>query len=113
MLVQPDPQADGHNHIFCFAALTDKYANTVYLDLTGKFPYMSLDGNQAILVVYDYTTNAILVEPVKNFESSTICAAYEKVFTYLESKGFKPQFNVLDNQASSAIKSFLQSKQSK
>ena len=52
-----------------------------------------------MLVVYDYTTNTILIEPVKNFESTTICAAYEKVFKYLESKGRKPIFNILDNQA--------------
>ena len=66
-----------------------------------------------MLVVYDYTTNAILVEPVANFESKKICDAYAKVFKYLESKGQKPMFNILDNQDSTAIKAFLEENNSK
>ena len=60
-----------------------------------------------MLVAYDYQTNAILVEPVKSFDSPSILAAFQKHFRYLEGKGFKPTFNVLDNQASKVIKEFL------
>jgi len=60
-----------------------------------------------MLVVYDYQTNAILVEPMKSFDSPSILAAFQKHFKYLERKGFKPIFNVLDNQASKVIKEFL------
>ena len=60
-----------------------------------------------MFVLYDYGTNAILVEPIKNFKSSTIVTAYNTIFQYLKNKGFKPEFNVLDNQASTAIKAFL------
>jgi hypothetical protein len=58
-------------------------------------------------VAYDYTTNAILVRPIKDREAPTIVAAFEDVFGYLEDKGFKPRFNVLDNEASSAITKYL------
>ena len=71
---------DRINHLFCYAALADKQENTVYMDLTGRFPYTPLNGNQCMLVVYDYTTNTILVEPIENFESKTICDAYAKAF---------------------------------
>ena len=101
------PDTAAAHHIFCYAALADKHANILYLDATGTFPYQSIDRNQAMLVAYDYTTNVILVEPMKNFESNTICAAFQKTFKYLESKGYKPTFNVLDNQASKVIKEFL------
>ena len=37
-----------------------------YLDLTGRFPYKSGQGNQYILVVYHVEADAILVEPIKN-----------------------------------------------
>ena len=66
-----------------------------------------------MLVVYDYTTNAIFVEPISNVESKKIWNAYAKVFKYLESKGQTPMFNILDNQDSTAIKAFLEGNSSK
>ena len=103
----PDNNNDAAHRVFCYAALADKHDNTLYLDGTGIFSYQSIYDNQAMLVAYDYTTTAILVEPMKNFESNTICTAFSKTFKYLESKGFKPTCNVLDNQASKVIKEFL------
>ena len=32
-------------NVFCFGAFTDKISGVIYNDCTGKFPYMSLDGN--------------------------------------------------------------------
>eukprot|EP00956_Cyclotella_meneghiniana_P039503 scaffold172759_cov23-Cyclotella_meneghiniana.AAC.1 len=63
---------------------------------------MSLENKQYIFVAYDYTTNAIIVRAIPNREAPTIVNAFEDVFSYLESKGFKPKFNVLDNEASTA-----------
>jgi hypothetical protein len=65
----PTPQA---NQIFCFAAMADKTKRTLYHDLTGRLPVMSLEGNQYFLVAYDYTINAILVRAIKDLESATI-----------------------------------------
>ena len=79
----------------------------VYLDLIVQFPFNSLDGNSCILVLYDYNTSAILVEPIQNFESDTIYTGLKEKFKYLEAKGYKSTFNVLDNQASRAIAEFL------
>ena len=63
-----------------------------------------------ILPCYDYTLNAILVEPIYNFESKTICASYRKVFYYLTARGYKTMFNVIDNQETESIKSFIKEK---
>ena len=102
-----------NDDIFCCAALADRNENTVYMDMTGKFPHRSINGNQCMLVVYDYATNAILVEAIKNFESNTICEAYKKVHKYLESKGRRPRFNILDNQASRLIAEFVEANKGK
>jgi hypothetical protein len=99
------------NHIFCWAALADQIDGTTYTDLTGQFPTMSMENKQYIFVAYyDYTTNAIIVRAITDRESTTIVNAFDDVFTYLENKGFKPRFNVMDNEASNAITEYLQGK---
>ena len=100
----PRPQA---NQVFCFAAMADKNQRTIYHDLTGRLPVMSLEGNQYFLVAYDYTINAILVRPTKDLESTTIITAFDSIFQELKSKGFKPQLNITDNQAVAALKDYL------
>jgi hypothetical protein len=97
----PNPQA---NQVFCFAAMADKTQRTLYHDLTGRLPVMSLEGNQYFLVAYDYTLNAILVRAVKDLESATIITAFDSIFQELKNKGFKPQLNITDNQAVTALK---------
>ncbi len=32
-------------NVFCFGAFTDKVSGVVYNDLTGNFPFMSIDGS--------------------------------------------------------------------
>ena len=46
--------------------------NKAYGDLTSQFPYMSTRGYQYFLVVYDYDSNAILVELLKNRSGTEI-----------------------------------------
>eukprot|EP00804_Cyclotella_cryptica_P007932 CCRYP_019848-RA/>CCRYP_019848-RA protein AED:0.05 eAED:-0.05 QI:0/-1/0/1/-1/1/1/0/1335 len=103
----PPPEPNTINHVFCWAALADQINGTTYTDLTGCFPTMSLENKHYIFVTYDYTTNAIIVRAITDSESSTITRAFNDIFTYLTTKGFKPQFNVLDNEASNAITDYL------
>ena len=103
----PPHESNTINHIFCWAALADQIEGTTYTDLTGRFPTMSLENKQYIFIAYDYTTNAIIVRALTDRESSTIVKAFDDIFTYLAAKGFKPQFNVLDNEASHAITEYL------
>ncbi|KAL7503761.1 hypothetical protein ACHAXN_001695, partial [Cyclotella atomus] len=105
----PPKEINAVNHIFCWAALADQIDGTTYTDLTGRFPTMSLENKQYIFVAYDYTTNAIIVRAISDREAPTIVSAFEDIFSYLETKGFKPRFNVLDNEASSAITEYLRS----
>jgi len=94
-------------NVFCFGAFADKISGVVYNDCTGEFPYMSLDGNVCFFVMYHYETNAILATPIPGLDSTSILEAYKKNFEYLESKGYKPKLNVMDNQATKVIKAYL------
>jgi hypothetical protein len=60
------------------------------------------------LVAYDYTLNTILVGPTKYLESATIITAFDSIFQELQKNiGFKPQLNITDNEAVTALKEYL------
>jgi hypothetical protein len=61
--------------------------------------------------MYHFKTNAILTTPIPGLDNASILAAYAKNFKYLTSKGYKPQINVMDNQATKVIKAYLTSQQ--
>jgi hypothetical protein len=46
-------------NVFCFCALADKNSGIMYHDMTGNFPFMSLDGCICHLVMYHYESNSI------------------------------------------------------
>ena len=43
-----------------------------YMDLTGHFPHKSSSGNEYLLVVYDYDSNAILAEALSSCQGGEI-----------------------------------------
>jgi hypothetical protein len=49
----------------------------------------------------------ILAVPIAGLDDVTIFKAYKQQFELLTSKGFKPKLNVMDNQATKHIKTFL------
>ena len=106
-LIPIDEPLDGANNVFCYAALADKQTGTLYTDATGALPSRSLDGNQYYFVAYDYDTNYIFAIPIKDQTDASIIGGFEEVLNTLNNKGFKPQFNVTDNQAANAIKQYL------
>jgi hypothetical protein len=97
-------------NVFCFGAFVNKISGVVYNDLTGNFPFMSIDDSVCFFVMYHYKTNAILVKTIKNLDNHSIYEAYKQLFETLEAKGYKPKMNVIDNQAMKYIKKFLTTK---
>ena len=61
-------------------------------------------------MAYDYDTNYTFAIPIKNVTDAAIIEAFIKVFTTLKEKGYKPMFNVTDNQAVTPIKEYLRKK---
>jgi hypothetical protein len=101
-----DDASAAESNIFCFSAFAHKQTATLYNDLTGVFPFMSLAGNVCFLIVYHYETNAILAL----LEGNTTFEGCRKKFEFLKSKGHKILLNIMDNQASCHIKQFLTKK---
>ena len=62
----------------------------VYNNLTGAFPFISLDGSVCFFVMYRYKANTILGTPVAGLDNKSIFLAYKMQFDNLPSKGFKP-----------------------
>ena len=82
-----DSQDGNIANIFCFGAFADKHTGTLYTDQTGKFPHISLDGNQCFFIAYHYETNAIIARPIAALDGNTIYEEYKQVFGYISSKG--------------------------
>jgi hypothetical protein len=71
----------------------------VYTDPTGKFLVPSASGNQYVLVIYEYNSNYIHAEPMIYRTGPSIISAYQQSITFLQSRGFKPLLQGLDNEA--------------
>jgi len=98
-------------NVVCYAALADKHSGTLYTDATGALPAVTLEGNQYYFVAYAYDLNYMFALPISNLRDETILRAFDEVFQELKSKGFKPTFNVTDNQAATPIKKYLSKEQ--
>jgi hypothetical protein len=85
----------------------DKLKGEINTDLTGRFPVMSSRGNKYIFVLYDYNSNAILVEPLQNCPGLSIVTAYTNLLDRLKKSGLKPKLQKLDNEASQALRNYM------
>ena len=94
---------------FMTMGMINKKDGTIYADLTGNFPITSMNGMQAVFIIYDWTTNAILATPIKYAKAETIVECFKQNVEYLSKRGFKPVYNIIDNVATNAIKTYLKS----
>ena len=84
--------------------LGDNRSGKGYIDLAGKFPFVSNRGHQYILVAYNYDANHISAMPIKNRESASI----ERAWKVLNAETY-----VIDNEASASLKDVMQMKNRK
>ena len=73
-------------------------------DQTGRFPKKSQRGYEYIMTLYEYDSNAILVEPMKNRTSGEMLRAYIKLIGRLVQAGITPKHHILDNECSAEFK---------
>jgi hypothetical protein len=88
-----------------YATIVD--AGLIHSDLTGRFATTSAKDNKYVLVLYDYDTNNILTEPMKNRGDQEMVRAYNKLIQELIDHGFKPRLQRLDNKFSKALRYLL------
>ena len=93
-----------------FGAFADKNTGVVYNDMTGNFPFVSIDGSVCYFIMYHYKSISILATPINGMTDNIIFKAYKKNFKMLKSKGFKVKLNIMDNQATKHINKILANK---
>ena len=81
----------------------------IYSDITGRFPTQSSQGNKYVYVLYDYDSNAIMVETLQSRAASEILKAFQKIHHRIAATGRKPHMHILDNEASDPIKNYMKS----
>ena len=107
--MNPPKEREKCNQFFMTMGMINKKEGTIYADLTGKFPITSMSGMQAVFIMYDWTTNAILATPIKGAKSETIVECFKQNVEYLSKRGFKSVYNIIDNVATKTIKTYLKS----
>ena len=100
------PHADWPN-IKQHTTYTVVHKQTAFFDLTGKFPHQSAQGNNYLMVTYDYDSNAILVKPIPNREAASITKAWELNHARLAKVAAAPKHNILDNEFSADLQRAL------
>ena len=90
--LHPPKETEKPNHIFAYHATLNLKDRTIYVYFTVKSPIRSLEGNAEILVLYDWSYNAILATPRKYLKDDSIVATFKENITYLTKWGFKPKF---------------------
>ena len=100
----PEKQEKTHS---CFALITTHVNSKAYADITGRFPHKSSRGNQYLFVVYDFDSNAILVEPLKSRQAAEITKAWKAIHSKLETNATAPSLYILNNEASGQFKQAL------
>ena len=101
--ISDSPNVRSH---FCYAALMEP-TGQVYTDQTGRFVAPSSNGNNYMIILYDYDSYSILAEPIKNRSSAAILAGYQVLHARLCAAGLQPRLQRLDNECSESLKQFL------
>jgi hypothetical protein len=105
-VIVTEPDVDhGVKTQFVYAATID--AGQIYTDQTGRFPVVSSKGNKYIMILYDYDSNAILAQPIKDRTAPELLKAFKFMEQELVARGLKPKLMKLDNEASKLLKTYL------
>ena len=86
-----------------FAAICEPSTGQIHSDQI----VTSTTGNNYVLVVYNYDSNSILVEPLCNCTDPCILAAFTALHARFVPAGLRIQLHRLDNECSDALKTFL------
>jgi hypothetical protein len=105
-VIVTEPDIDhGVKTQFVYAAAID--TGQIYTDQTGRFPVVSSKGNKYIMILYDYDSNAILAQPIKDRTAPELLKAFQVMEQELVARGLKPKLIKLDNEASKLLKTYL------
>jgi len=82
--------------------------NTMYTDQTSKFPHIPSLGNQYIMILHDVDSNSSWAEALKNKTEGELILAPQRALTRMKRCSIVPRHQILDNQASLAYKTAIE-----
>ena len=82
--INPPIEKETQNHIFVYHAILEPKERTIYVNYTGNFPIRSMEGNWAIFILYDWSSNAILATTVKTLKNETTVEAFKTNIEYFK-----------------------------
>jgi hypothetical protein len=95
--------------MFCFAMLANANTGDMYMDLTSAFPVRLFKNMQYIFVAYVYDLNAIIVHAMPTRTNAAMITAFKEVITVLQTRGYHPALNIMDNECSTAAGQYIHS----
>jgi hypothetical protein len=107
--LHPTKEICSAHDMFCFAALANMHTGTMYTNGTGAFPVQSFRNMQYVFVAYIYDLNAILVRAIPSRIDGAMIAAFKDILATLNTRGYEPTLNVMDNECSNAVEAHIRS----
>jgi hypothetical protein len=98
---------DTEDHFFASTLDVPDATGKISTDQTGRFISPSSTGNNYILILYDYDSNAILAKAMPNRTATAILTAYKALHGDLVAAGRRPKLQRLDNECSEPLKQFF------
>jgi hypothetical protein len=105
----PPAATDGRCANMCYVACMQS-TGQIFTDQTGCFIIPSSNGNNQLLVAYNYDSNYIHAEPMKSKSGAEILAAYQCVHQIFCNTGLRPQLQRLDSECSALLKEYMTNK---
>jgi hypothetical protein len=87
----------------------EQVTGKTYSDQTGKFLAPSAAGSNYVMIFYEYDSNSIHAEPIKNRTAGELKHAYSTIVQRLKSRGLHPKLQILDNEASNLLVDYITS----
>ena len=111
----PSPPEQGLSTHALYAATIcyNEPTGKLYTDLMGHFLVQSSRCHKYILVAYNFDSNSIHVKPLKSRQVNDTIKAYKEIYNMLTQWGLKPRLHWLDNEASKALKKFIDKEKTK
>ena len=79
-----------------------------YTDPTRRFLVPSTNGNEYILCGYDYDSNNLFAEPMKNREKAIQIKSVTTIIRKIKAARLRPTFHILNNEVSTDLIEFLE-----
>jgi hypothetical protein len=105
--IDPEPPLDPPRHINnrehnvgVTAIVFEELIGIIAIDLPGRFPTTSGQGNSYVMVMYDFDSNTINAVAIKNRRKESLIRGYNEMYEDLQRAGINTVLHRLDNRTS-------------